>query len=396
MKKSFPRASRFKTPRPPRQARKKRRAPPGSPPGTLAHDPSAHSPVIRAIAYGPDSMEEQDITDVDDLQGFLKGWPVTWVNVDGLADQKIIRHLGKIFDIHDLALEDIVNLHQRPKVEEYDDHIFIVTKMGSIQAPAAHEQVSLFLGKNYVLTFQECPGDAFEPVRERLHSQRGEIRKAGADYLAYALIDAVIDGYFPILEHYGDLVEDAEDAVLLNPGIDLVTHLHSLRRDLFNLRRAIWPQRDMINVLIRDSSPLISESTHVYLRDCYDHTVQLLDLTETYREITAGLFELYLSSVSTKMNEVMKFLTLIATVFIPLGFIAGLYGMNFDPKASPWNMPELGWAWGYPFALALMSAVGLGLVYLFYRRGWLGTRRIHQKDPLNSDGVSGPADGPQL
>jgi len=337
--------------------------------------------VIRVTAYGPDNIEEKEITDVDDLQGFLEVWPVTWVNVDGLADLDVIRQFGNMFGLHNLALEDVVNLHQRPKTEEYDDNIFIVTKMGSIDTPSAPEQVSMFLGKNYVLTFQERPGDAFEPVRARLRGRRGKIREAGADYLTYALLDAAIDGYFPVLEHYGDLVEDAENAVLLNPGIDLMTHLHTLRRDLFNVRRTIWPQRDMINALIRDSSPLISESTHVYLRDCYDHTVQLLDLTETYREITAGLFELYLSSVSTKMNEVMKFLTLIATVFIPLGFIAGLYGMNFDPKASPWNMPELGWAWGYPFALGLMSAVGLGLVYFFYRRGWLGTtQRIRSKD----------------
>lgn len=337
--------------------------------------------MIRVTAYGPDNIEEKEITDVDDLQGFLEVWPVTWVNVDGLADLDVIRQFGNMFGLHNLALEDVVNLHQRPKTEEYDDNIFIVTKMGSIDTPSAPEQVSMFLGKNYVLTFQERPGDAFEPVRARLRGRRGKIREAGADYLTYALLDAAIDGYFPVLEHYGDLVEDAENAVLLNPGIDLMTHLHTLRRDLFNVRRTIWPQRDMINALIRDSSPLISESTHVYLRDCYDHTVQLLDLTETYREITAGLFELYLSSVSTKMNEVMKFLTLIATVFIPLGFIAGLYGMNFDPKASPWNMPELGWAWGYPFALGLMSAVGLGLVYFFYRRGWLGTtQRIRSKD----------------
>lgn len=360
--------------------RRKRRPPPGSPPGTLAPDPSAHRPVIRVFAYGPDEIEEREIAELDELKGLLKAWPVTWLNVDGLGDLDVIRQLGEIFGLHGLALEDVVNLHQRPKAEGYDDHIFIVTKMAAMDAPYGREQVSMFLGQTYLLTFQERPGDSFDLVRERLRKGRGRIRQANADYLAYALLDAVIDGYFPILERYGDLVEDLEDAVLRSPEPDLVPRLHALRRDLSNLRRDIWPQRDMINALIRDTSPVMVEPTHVYLRDCYDHTVQLLDLTETYREVTAGLFELYLSNVSTKMNEVMKFLTVVATIFIPLGFIAGLYGMNFDPGASPWNMPELRWPWGYPFALGLMAAVGLGLVFFFRYRGWIGNPPTPPKD----------------
>ncbi len=270
------------------------------------------------------------------------------------------------------ALEDVVNVHQRPKVEEYEDHSFIVTRMiQSDQAPTT-EQVSMFLGERFLLTFQEQPGDCFNLVRDRLRKHRGQIRERKADYLVYALLDAVIDGYFPVFEDFGERLETLENLVMGQPSRDLVAQIHGMKRNLLALRRAIWPQREMVNALMRESLTHISDETRPYLRDCYDHTIQLMDVVETYREIASGLADVYLSSTSARMNEVMKVLTIIATIFMPLGFIASLYGMNFDAKASPWNMPELEWYWGYPFALVLMSVVALGFLAYFRRKGWIG------------------------
>ena len=355
--------------------RRQRRTPPGSPPGTLTPDPNAVTPVIRVIAYSPTEIEERPLPDLDELPALLKRWPVTWVNVDGLGDLDLVRRLGDIFKLHGLALEDAINVHQRPKVEEYDDHIFLVTRMARPGPDLSTEQMSMFLGENYLLTFQERPGDGFDPVRERLRKAGGRIRQAMADYLAYALLDAAIDQFFPIVERCGELLEELEDAIVAEPSADLVPRLHALRRDFLNLRRVVWPQRDMINALARDPSPLIADQTRIHLRDCYDHTIQLMDLIETDREIAGGLIELYLSQNSAKMNEVMKLLTVIATIFIPLGFVAGLYGMNFDTEISPWNMPELRWPWGYPFALGIMSLIAIGLLTYFRRRGWIGNPR---------------------
>jgi magnesium transporter len=291
--------------------------------------------------------------------------------VTGLADVSIIEAIGDAFDLHDLTLEDVINVYQRPKFEAYEDHAFIVMRMPTPDNRT--EQVSLFLGKGYVLTFQERPGDCFDPVRERIRRAAGRIRGQGAGYLAYALIDAVIDGYFPMIEAIGEDVEELEDDVIGRPAPEQVDRLHHIKRELLMVRRAIWPTRDMVNALIRDGSRHVDESTRIYLRDCYDHTIQLMDIIETYREITSGLLDVYLSSLSTRMNEVMKLLTIIATIFIPLGFVAGLYGMNFD-RGSPWNMPELGWRYGYFFALGVMAAIALGLLFWFWRRGWIGTR----------------------
>ncbi len=351
---------------------RKRRTPPGSSPGTLVVDPAALQPMIRLIGYGPDDLEEHDVANIDDLESLIDKWPVIWINVDGLADLDLIKRLGEIFGLHRLALEDVVNLHQRPKVEDYESHVFIVSAMIHAEKGPFTEQVSLFLADRVLLTFQERPGDCFDPVRERLRKHRGQIRERGVDYLAYALLDAVIDGYFPVLEAYGERLEVLELAVTKEPSARHAAQIHGMKRDLLILRRAIWPQREMVNALIRDSSPHITEQTRPYLRDCYDHTIQLMDMVEIYREIASGLFDIYLSGVSAKMNEVMKVLTVIATIFIPLGFIASLFGMNFDRDASPWNMPELGWYLGYPFALAVMLAVALGLLWFFYRRRWIG------------------------
>jgi magnesium transporter len=234
------------------------------------------------------------------------------------------------------------------------------------------EQTTLFLAENALITFQEKPGDCFEPVRARLRQKRGQIRARKADYLAYSLLDAVTDAYFPVLEKYGERIEDLESQVIARPNPDLTTDIHRLKRDLLTLRRAVWPQREMINALARDTTPFIGEQTRVYLRDCYDHTVQLMDMVETYREIATSLTDIHLSGINTRLNEIMKVLTIIATIFIPLTFITGLYGMNFQSEKSPLNMPELSWYWGYPYALTLMAAVAGGLVIYFIRKGWIG------------------------
>jgi len=354
--------------------RHRRRTPPGSPPGTLIADPSAQAPTMRLMRYAPGRLDERVVADIVELGQSVAGDGVAWLDVDGLADVDLVRSVGGLFKVHNLALEDVVNVHQRPKVEVYDDHLFIVTRMPVSPASAETEQVAIFLGANYVLTFQERPGDCFDPVRERIR-KGARIRELGADYLAYALIDASIDAYFPVLERHGEVVDELEAEVTSQPDDGMTRRIQGVKRDLLTLRRAIWPQREMVNALIRDESRFVTAQTRLYLRDCYDHVVQLVDILETYREIASGLIDIYLSSVSARMNEIMKLLTIIATIFIPLGFVAGLYGMNFDPSVSPWNMPELGWYWGYPFALGLMTAIGVGLLAFFYRRGWLGRRR---------------------
>jgi magnesium transporter len=349
----------------------RRRTLPGAAPGTLVIDPQAPHPVISVIAYGPDDLVEESNADPGSIRSYLGKWPVTWINVDGLGDADTINALGEIFELHPLVLEDVVHTHQRPKFEEYDSHAFIITRMPQLEEAFRTEQVSIFLGADYVLTLQERPGDCFEPVRKRLRNQRGLVRRQGADYLAYALLDAVIDSYFPLLEDYGERLDDLEAEISERPGPATVARIQQTKHDLQALRRTIWPQRDTLNVLIRDRSPLISDDTRVFLRDCYDHSIHIMELVETYHEVAAGLIELYMSSVGHRMNEIMKVLTVIATIFIPLTFIAGIYGMNFNPAASPWNMPELNWYLGYPFALGLMVVVVLGMLFYFRRRHWI-------------------------
>jgi magnesium transporter len=348
-----------------------KRAAPGAAPGTLIADPNAAETQISAFSYGVDEIAEAHKCRAADVARLRGTAPVLWVDLSGLADVSAIEAVGGAFGLHQLALEDVINVHQRPKAEVYEDYLFIVFRMLS-PAQAAHgEQVSLFIGDNYVLTFQERPGDCFEPVRDRLRRNKGRIRQLGADYLGYALIDAAIDSYFPMLETVGEEIEALEDDVVADPKPVLVDDLHRIKRELLAIRRTVWPTREMLNTLIRDELPQITETTRPYLRDCYDHTIQLMDIVETYREIASSLLDVYLSSLSARMNEVMKVLTVIATIFIPLGFVASLYGMNFD-RASPFNMPELGWRFGYPFALVVMAAIAGGLIWFFRRRKWIG------------------------
>ena len=350
----------------------RKRTPVGAPPGTLVADPLSSATKIDFFSYNTKELVERHAADVSELGEAMRDDMITWINVNGLADIALIQQLGKVLDLHQLALEDVINVHQRPKVEEFDDHLFIVIRMLAHSDARETEQVSMFLGKGYVLTFQEKPGDQFDPVRQRLRAHKGRIRGMSADYLAYTLLDAVIDGYFPALEKKGESIELLEDQVVTRPNQNMVRIIHETKRDLLELRRAVWPQREMLNALMRQEGDFIQDSTTIYLRDCYDHTIQLIDIIETYREICSGLVEIYLSSLSNRMNEIMKVLTIMATIFIPLSFIAGVYGMNFDPRSSPWNMPELGWRFGYPFAIGLMAAVAGGLLFSFWRRGWIG------------------------
>lgn len=355
-----------------------RRSLPGDAPGTLIADPDAPKPHIHLIAYDGEKFVEEEDVSIDDLKAHVNKGTVAWVDVVGLGDVDVIRQLGEMFHLHRLALEDVIHVHQRPKVEDYGERLFIVFRMVDPEAKEASEQVSLFLGDGLVLTFQERPGDVFAPVRNRLRQGRGVIRTQGADYLAYALLDASIDQMFPVLEAYDDILDDMTEEVLRRPDAGIVRDLHRIKQELLNLRRIVWASREMLNSMMRGDCPLITHETHTYLRDCYDHCIQLLDMVEIQREMTASLFDVYLSSLSNRLNEVMKVLTIIATVFIPLSFITGLYGMNFDPSVSPWNMPELKWYFGYPMALGLMATVAGGLVLWFRRQGWIGRPKRHR------------------
>ncbi len=269
----------------------------------------------------------------------------------------------------------MVHVHQRPKVEQYAGHLFIVTRMLRANSHLETEQMSIFLGTNFLLTFQEAiPGDCLGLVRDRLRNLNSTFHVTGPDYLAYRVIDAVIDSYFPVLEHYGELIEQIEDDLLANNRRSDIGRIHTIKQELLNVRRTVWPTRDMVHALIRDSNTLIREETRIFLRDCYDHTVQIIDLLETYRELGSDLRDLYLSSVSNRMNEIMKVLTIISTLFIPLTFIVGVYGMNFDPSSSPWNMPELRAYYGYPITWGVMIAVAFAMWIYFIRKGWIGEK----------------------
>lgn len=346
---------------------------PGTSPGTLRAHEDMSPPVIRVLAYGPERLEESEIEDLGALENFRDRYPVVWVNVEGLGDVDLLKAMGEVFGLHNLALEDVLSLRQRPKADTFDDHLFLVTRMLSSYCPIRTEQLCIFLRSGVVLTFQERSEASLDPIRERIRMRKGKIRDRGADYLTYALLDAVVDEYYAHLEELSNRAERLEEQVLHHPDQEVVADIHAFRRDLLTLRRVITPQREVVNTLLRDEDPRIDESTRVYIRDLYDHTIHVLETVETYREIVSSLLDLYLSSVSNRMNEVMKVLAIIGTVFIPLGFLAGVYGMNFDTGASRWNLPELGWAWGYPLFLLVAAGVAATELFLFWRWGWLGS-----------------------
>lgn len=348
-----------------------RNRPPGEHHRELLVDPAALPTMVHAMAYGPDGLEEIESPSVADIARLRGSAKVVWIDVAGLANVELIQRIAAHFSIHPLVLEDIVRTHQRPKLEEYEDSLFIVSRMAPCKDQDETEQLSMYLTGNCLVTFQEIPGDDLDGVRRRIRMERGRIRSQGPDYLAYALLDAVIDAYFPIVDHYGEMIEDLEDQLILSPERSLLADIYIVRRKLLEIRRALWPHRELLAILYRGDTPLIARETQIYLRDCYDHTVQLADLMENYRELVSNLMEVYLSSVSNRLNEIMKLLTIISAIFIPLTFIVGVYGMNFRPESSPWNMPELTLYYGYPICILVMVIVALVQVYYFWKKGWL-------------------------
>jgi len=341
----------------------------GLPPGTPVYvGRDRTGPVnVSVLDFDADRVEERKDVPAAECAPMRDSATTTWIDVDGVHDAGAVEELCAQFGIHPLVVEDIVNTGQRPKIEEHEDYLYLVVRMlrrdeaGELRS----EQVSILLGPHWVISFQEEPGDVFEPVRERIRTGKGRIRKSGPDYLAYALLDAVVDHYFVVFEPYADRVEEVEADLARNPDPAVLDTIHRLKRELIGVRRAVWPLREALSTLARTESPLVRRQTVLFLRDVYDHAVQVIDTVEAFRDTVSGLLDLYLSSVSNRMNEVMKVLTIIATIFIPLTFIAGIYGMNFR------FMPELGWRWAYFGVLGVMAAVAIGMVFYFRRKRWL-------------------------
>ncbi len=345
---------------------------PGTAPATLVST-STEKPIIRHIEYDHNTYEDVEIGDIERCFPSRDNDRITWVNIDGLGDVEMLKKLGQHYGLHPLALEDVLHTGQRPKCEEYDDHYFIVLQMvyRDKDAELIFEQMSLFVGKNFVITIQETRGDVFNPVRVRLSRAMGNLRKSGSDYLAYALIDAVVDHYFPVLESIGDLLESMEDEVLEHPTQEFVKRLHECKRTLVHLRRGAWPQREILSALQRDETGVVKNETRPFLRDCYDHSIQIMDIVENYRELTSSIMDIYLSAVSQRTNDVMRVLTVLSSVFMPLTFLAGIYGMNFDHEASSWNMPELHQKYGYPIFVGISLVIAITMVIIFKRKKWL-------------------------
>lgn len=339
--------------------------------GTLHIDPEAPAPVVHVCSYGPDGFESGEGIDAAKLRAARARWPVTWVHVVGLGDAAVIASLGETFGIHRLALADAVHDQQRPKVQRFGDVTQVVARMIDDSGAAHTEQLSLFIGRDFVLSFEAHEGRLFETLRERLRTDLGQVREGKSDFLAYALLDVVIDAYFPVVEQLGDELDLIEDELPSMKQPQLMPRLRQVKHDLLQIRRALWPLRDVLGGLVSGQCPYVQEETRNYLRDCQDHCAQLIDIVGTYRELAADLVDLQMSVAGQRLNEVMKVLTIMATLFIPLTFISSIYGMNFDPTVSPLNMPELKWYWGYPFALGLMAATTLGLLVYFRRRGWI-------------------------
>ncbi|MEW6501314.1 MAG: magnesium/cobalt transporter CorA [Thermodesulfobacteriota bacterium] len=348
----------------------------GLPPGTPVHigEQKAKEVQVTLVDYDQEHCEIVTLPRPDLCTLYQDKATTTWVNVDGLHQADLIEKICQCFKLHPLTIEDILNTTQRPKLDIFDDYLFLVIKTQGYNPETRFidtEQISLVLGRGFLVSFQERPGDTFEAVRNRIRSNRGRIRKMGMDYLAYSLLDTVIDNYFTVLEQLGEEIEDLEEELIAEPTQETLRRLHVLKREMILLRKSIWPLREVINGLMREEETnLISETIHPFLKDLYDHTIQVIDTVETYRDILAGMLDIYLSSISNRMNEIMKVLTIFAAIFIPLTFITSLYGMNFNTEKSPWNMPELNWAFGYPFALGLMVATAAAMLYYFKRKKW--------------------------
>jgi magnesium transporter len=342
----------------------------GLPPGTLMHigERKTEAVKISLLDYDESGCHEAALSELEQCVVYRDRASVTWLDIEGVHDAQVLEKIGACFGLHPLVMEDILNTDQRPKVEDYGDYIYIVIRMltdGGEQALFSSEQVSLILGSNFVLSIQEgAEGDVFEPVRSRIRSGKGQARKLGADYLVYSLIDAVVDNYFIILEKTGEFLEDLEEKLVSDPQPDTLHRIHRLKREMIYLRKSVWPLREVLSAMQRRDSSLIQAGTAYYLRDVYDHSIQVIDTIETFRDMLSGMLDIYLSSISNRTNEVMKVLTVIATLFIPLTWIAGVYGMNFK------QMPELSWEWGYPAVWGLMAFVAAGMLVYFKRKKW--------------------------
>ncbi len=350
---------------------KKRSKKIGLPPGTLIHigDEKKEDVRMSVIDYTEEHFLEKEVKAPEECFSFKDRESVTWINIEGIHRPDIMETLGGCYGFHPLVLEDIMATDQRPKMEDFGDYLFVVLKMirhAPRNTGVEIEQVSLILGQNFVISFQEGKGgDVFGPVRERIRTAKGRIRKMGPDYLAYALVDLIVDNYFVVLERLGEEIELIEDRVVSDPAPETLRAIHKLKSDMIFLRKSVWPLREVVSGLERGESPLIAESTGIYLRDVYDHTIQVIDTIETFRDVLSGMLDIYLSSVNNRLNSVMKVLTIIATIFMPLTFIAGMYGMNFK------YMPELEWQWGYPVVIAVMLVVATSMLVIFRRKKWL-------------------------
>lgn len=343
----------------------------GLPPGSLIHigERKVENTRITVINYNEAEFHEFEVKSVEECFLFNDKPYVTWFNISGIHDEEVIGAIGKHFNFHPLMLEDVMNTNQRPKTEDYGDYLFIVLKMLYLDNEEGNqvttEQVSLVLGPNYVISFQENGQDVFETIRIRIRKKKGRVRTMGADYLAYVLMDTIVDNYFIVMERFGEVLEDIHETLIVKPEPGVLHVIHNMKREMIFLRKSVWPLREVISELQRAGSMWIEDRTTHFLRDLYDHTIQAIDSIESFRDILSSMVDIYLSSVSHKMNEVMKVLTIIATIFIPLTFIAGVYGMNFH------YMPELEWKWGYPIIWGIMIVIGLGMLYYFNKKKWL-------------------------
>lgn len=350
--------------------RKKHSSKTGLPPGTLIHvgEEKTTTSRITLLNYDETQMQESVLETVNQCAPFHQAASVSWINLDGLSQVEILEKFGKEFKLHPLVLEDILHTEQRPKLEDHGDYIYIVLRMLSYNAQRRavdSEQMSLILGSNFVLSFQEEPGDVFDAVRMRIRNDKGQIRKLGADFLLYALLDAVVDQYFVILEELGDDIEALEEEVLANPRADVLQTLHRLKREMIYLRKAVWPLREIINVLARDGSPLMQKQTLIYVRDLYDHAIRVMDTVETFRDLISGMADIYLSSLSNRTNVIMKVLTVITTTFMPLTLITGIFGMNFK------YIPGLEDSWGFFAVIGTMLLISITMLVLFRRKKWI-------------------------
>lgn len=358
---------------------------PGAPPGHFEIDPAAQASACRLFTYGSDDLDERSVP-ADEVADVAKSRAVAWLDIQGLGTESAIRGAGAAFNIHPLTLEDAVHVHQRAKSEVFDGHHTVVMRVARFdQGELVTEQLTLVVGSGWLVSFQERPGDAFETVRERLRNGRGRLRRLGADYLAYALMDATVDHYFPMLEEFGELLDTIELELFARPGPKTLQRIHRVRSQLRSLRRVIWPMRDALHVLLRDDTPIFGQDTALYLRDTLDHALRAAEIVESHRDAANGLMDLYLSAQSHHMNEVMQVLTVVATIFIPLTFITGLYGMNFDPDVSPLNMPETKWEYGYLMAIGFMVLTTAATIVVFRRRGLLGGRPPAQGESAAGD-----------